>query len=195
MGDVLPPLPQPPALSLSQGSADGVLYCLRALNGTSVWQYRTNVWVVASPTRVLSLVYFAALNGYVYAVWADTGAVRVSQSQSRVRTSLQGNLPQCSTVLRVMRSSDASFVAPVFVPRPSSLQLAWRYRTLGPVWASPASASDGSAVYVGSADRFLYRLDGSTGRLVWSRAMGVEVRIRSGMVTLHIITHSLSSGV
>jgi hypothetical protein len=87
VGDVLPPSPAPPPFFLSQGSADGVLYCLRALNGTSVWQYRTNDWVVASPTRVLSLVYFAALNGYVYAVWADTGAVRVSQSQSRVRTS------------------------------------------------------------------------------------------------------------
>ena len=166
-----------------------MLYCLRALNGSLVWQHRTNDWVVASPVRFGNLIVFASLNSYVYAVWVDTGAVRAWTSLSltlspslplslspslplSLSPSLPLSLSLCLTCFVSARISLLVSFSVCIVTWPP--QLAWRYRTLGSVWASPAVSGDGK-VYVGSSDRFMYCLEGSTGRLLWSRSMGAEV--------------------
>ena len=54
-------------------------------------------------------------------------------------------------------------------------RLAWRFSTLGDIWAPPAFGLDGS-VYFGSADGTLYAVD-TNGSLRWSYDTGNEIRL------------------
>ena len=53
------------------------------------------------------------------------------------------------------------------VPR---LQAAWAHRTTQPIWSSPAVVTGG--IYVGSNDRSVYLLHGSSGRVIWRAEIG-----------------------
>lgn len=52
----------------------------------------------------------------------------------------------------------------------SRLRAVWTHRTGQPVWSSPAVITGG--VYVGSNDRHVYALHGSSGRVIWRTEIG-----------------------
>ena len=53
----------------------GVIYALRADNGTLVWHYPVNGTLFTDPVLVNTIVYIGAGNGIVYALRADNGAL------------------------------------------------------------------------------------------------------------------------
>jgi len=56
------------------------------------------------------------------------------------------------------------------------LEPKWTYPTLGPVRSTPAISDDGSTVYVGSDDGYLYAIDTVNGSLKWRSDTGGKVR-------------------
>lgn len=54
-------------------------------------------------------------------------------------------------------------------------RLKWSYTTGGPIGGSAALSADGSTLYVGSEDGYLYALDASNGSLRWRMPTGREI--------------------
>ncbi len=65
-----------------------------------------------------------------------------------------------------------------FVSLRSDGSLRWKTFTLGRVRSSPAIGPDG-AVYIGSDDTNLYKLDPGTGAILWKHRLGLLGLVRS----------------
>ena len=171
--------------TLSFGTEDGTVYGLRASDGFTRWRYKADGAVKGGLALDGDKLFFGDYAGKVHAIRAATGR-RVWEKDTRGgRFGLgAGNFYSTAAAAygRVYIGNTDGFVYS-FATRDGAL--AWRKRTGGFVYGSPAVAKvpgGKPTVYIGSYDKRFYALDARTGRERWSRR--AEGRISGGATVL-----------
>ncbi|MDQ3631566.1 MAG: PQQ-binding-like beta-propeller repeat protein, partial [Actinomycetota bacterium] len=171
--------------TLSFGSEDGTVYGLRASDGFTRWRFRADGAVKGGLALDGDKLFFGDYAGKVYAIRAATGR-RVWEKDTRgARFGLSaGNFYSTPAAAygRIYLGNTDGFVYS-FATRDGAL--AWRKRTGGFVYGSPAVArvpGGKPTVYIGSYDKRFYALDARTGRERWRRK--AEGRISGGATVL-----------
>jgi outer membrane protein assembly factor BamB/tRNA A-37 threonylcarbamoyl transferase component Bud32 len=138
------------------GTEEGDFYCLD-FRGQVKWTQRAKRAITSSPTVRDGIVYFASLDGMVYALEAASGWMvwRFRMGKGSISS------PAVDEKLLYIGSIDKH----IYAVDLKNGREAWRYRTDHQVNSSPVRYRD--AVYVGSADGCLYCLDAATGQLRW----------------------------
>ncbi|MCC6165920.1 MAG: PQQ-binding-like beta-propeller repeat protein [Caldilineaceae bacterium] len=139
------------------------LYALAADIGNEVWRFDTELPLGHSPTVVGDTLYVGGLDRRVYALNADTGALRW------VFEGAEGGFSTNPLVVEgkvLLGSRDGVFYA----LDQASGALVWRYPQtgnppLGPILYSAAYST--GKVYFAANDNYAYALDIGTGALVW----------------------------
>jgi len=157
-----------PALSNGKiyiGTADGPpgghgwgdIYCLDAMDGSTLWMFETGDWVESSPAVVDGRVYAGSNDNNVYCLDANDGT-------EIWRFSTSGDIVSSPAVAYgnvYVGSCDHTFYC---LDAETGVEK-WSYQTENIILDSPAVA-DGK-VYIGSHDLRLYCLNAMTGRAVW----------------------------
>jgi len=171
--------------TLSFGTEDGTVYGLRASDGFTRWRYKAPGAVKGALALDGDKLFFGDYAGRVHAIRAATGR-RVWEkgtSGARFGTS-SGNFYSTPAAAygRIYIGSTDGFVYS-YATRDGAL--AWRKRTGGFVYGSPAVAKvpgGKPTVYIGSYDKRFYALDARTGRERWSRR--AEGRVSGGATVI-----------
>ncbi len=163
------------------GSADGSVYAFDVESGRRAWRFDTfgrtldsdtfgfdRKTVQSSPAVADGLVYVGARDGFLYAIDADSGAMRWRFDH---QVSWVNSSPAVAGGLVFDGSSDGHFVQAVDAV---SGRERWRFTTPASVWSSPAVA--GGVVYVGDGAGDLLALDAQRGDTLWSFRAGGGVR-------------------
>ncbi len=171
--------------TLSFGTEDGTVYGLRASDGFTRWRYQADGAVKGGLALDGDKLFFGDYGGRVHAIRAATGR-RVWKRDTRGgRFGLKsGNFYSTPAAAygRIYIGNTDGFVYS-FATQDGAL--AWRKRTGGYVYGSPAVArvpGGRPTVYIGSYDKRFYALDARTGRERWSRK--AEGRISGGATVL-----------
>src|SRR5215208_1255769 len=151
------------------GSENGTVYAYGARRGRKVWTYHASGAVKGALAYSNGNLYFGDYSGQVTAVRAKDGRRVWSTGTSGRAFNRSGRFYSTPAVKfgRVYLGNTDSFVYS-FVAK--SGQLAWRHKTGGYVYASPAVASVprlGPTVFVGSFDGDFYALDARGGGVRW----------------------------
>ncbi|HZT54497.1 MAG TPA: PQQ-binding-like beta-propeller repeat protein [Gaiellaceae bacterium] len=146
------------------GDAEGNVYCLRPLDGSTVWTFHAGGAVKGGLAYDRGLVFFGSYDGDLYALRASDGAL-VWRAQSD-RDLLGGHGTFYSTpAVAYSRVYLGSTDGRVYSFGERSGKLRWSYATGGYVYGSPAVWE--GRVFVGSYDHTFYALDAATGTLLW----------------------------
>ncbi len=142
--------------ALFVGAESGDFYSID-FRGDVKWRFKAKRAVTSSPLVKDAYVYFASLDGQVYALEANTGWMvwRFRMGKGAISS------PAIADKLLFIGSTDGHIYA---IDIHSGREV-WRYRTEHQVNSSPAIYRD--ALYVGSVDGALYCLEYKTGRLRW----------------------------
>ena len=136
------------------------LYALDSDTGAEKWIYPTELPLGHSPTIVDGVAYVGGFDQYLHAIDAFTGA---PLWQFKGGAGFQTN-PLVVNGIAYVGNRDGVFYA-VHTVGPKMGQLAWSYKTGGPVLFSAAYKN--GTVYFASQDSYAYALNASTGDLVW----------------------------
>jgi outer membrane protein assembly factor BamB len=140
------------------------LYALDASTGAEKWVYETELPLGHSPTIVDGVAYVGGFDHKLHAVDAYTG-------QSLWKFSAGAGFDTNPLVVDSMifaGNRDGYFYA-IYANGPLEGQLAWKYKTNGPIHYS-AAYRDG-VVYFASDDSRAYALNAGSGQLVWKSAV------------------------
>jgi outer membrane protein assembly factor BamB len=160
------------------GSEDGTVYALRASDGALRWRYKASGAVKGGLALKDGKLFFGDYGGKVQAIrQADGHRLWQSNSAGSALGLRAGRFYSTAAVAygRVYIGSLDGFVYS-FAARNG--KLAWRHKTGGFVYSSPAVASVGAAgptVYIGSYDGKLYALNAQSGRVRWTRNSGGRI--------------------
>jgi outer membrane protein assembly factor BamB len=160
------------------GSEDGTVYALRASDGAVRWRYRAAGAVKGGLALKDGKLFFGDYGGKVQSIrQADGHRLWRSNSAGSALGLRAGRFYSTPAVAygRVYVGSLDGFVYS-FAARNG--RLAWRHRTGGFVYSSPAVAAVdgvGPTVYVGSYDGKLYALNAQSGRVRWTRDSGGKI--------------------
>lgn len=139
------------------GTQDGKIYCLDAGNGNACFTpYQTGGWVYSSPAigkdkDLNDIVVVGSDDGFVYALYADTGALKWKfQTGASVRSS-----PAIAYDRVLFGSGDGNFYV---VDLNTGVEV-YRYNAGSPVHSSPAIAN--GSVYFGDNNGKFYALKSS----------------------------------
>ncbi|HZT84373.1 MAG TPA: PQQ-binding-like beta-propeller repeat protein [Gaiellaceae bacterium] len=142
----------------------GRVYCLRAVDGRTLWTYQAGGAVKGAITYDRGRVFFGSYDGRLYALRASDGKL-IWRAQSN-RDWLGGHGQFYSTPsVAYSRVYLGSTDGHVYSFGERSGKLRWSYRTGGFVYGSPAIWRH--RVLVGSYDHYFYALDAATGTLLW----------------------------
>jgi outer membrane protein assembly factor BamB len=159
------------------GSEDGTVYALRASDGAVRWRYKASGAVKGGLALKDGKLFFGDYGGKVQAIrQADGHRLWRSNSAGSTLGLRAGRFYSTAAVAygRVYIGSLDGFVYS-FAARNG--KLAWRHKTGGFVYSSPAVASVGGVptVYIGSYDGKLYALNAQSGRVRWARNSGGRI--------------------
>jgi outer membrane protein assembly factor BamB len=160
------------------GSEDGTVYALRASDGAVRWRYKAAGAVKAGLALADGKLFFGDYGGKVQAIrQADGHRVWQVNGAGRALGLRRGRFYSTPAVAygRVYVGGLDGFVYS-FAARNG--KLAWRHRTGGFVYSSPAVASVagvGPTVYIGSYDGKLYALNARSGKVRWARKSGGKI--------------------
>jgi outer membrane protein assembly factor BamB len=160
------------------GSEDGTVYALRASDGAVRWRYKAAGAVKAGLALADGKLFFGDYGGKVQAIrQADGHRVWQVNGAGRALGLRSGRFYSTPAVAygRVYVGGLDGFVYS-FAARNG--KLAWRHRTGGFVYSSPAVASVdgvGPTVYIGSYDGKLYALNARSGKVRWARKSGGKI--------------------
>ncbi len=139
------------------------LYALNAADGATQWVYPTELPIGHSPTIYNGVAYAGSFDHKIHAIDAITGAgLWTFEAGAGFHTS-----PLIAEGKLFAGSRDGYFYA-IHIEGPDTGQLAWKYKTGGPILYS-AAYKDGD-VFFASNDSRAYALDAATGGLVWQSA-------------------------
>jgi outer membrane protein assembly factor BamB len=179
------------------GDAEGNVYCLRTVDGRTVWSFHADGAVKGALAFDRGRLFFGAYDGHLYALRASDGKEVWRASSARDWFGRHGNFYSTPAVAHsrvYLGSTDGH----VYSFGEQSGKLRWSYRTGGFVYGSPAIWE--RHVFVGSYDRWFYALDAATGALLWKfRANGPisgSATVVDGIVyfaTLHRRTYGLDA--
>jgi len=160
------------------GSEDGTVYALRASDGAIRWRYKASGAVKGALALKDGKLFFGDYGGKVQAIRQADGhrlwRSNAAGSALGLRTGRFYSTPAVAYGRVYIGSLDGfvySFAA-------SNGRLAWRHKTGGFVYSSPAVASVGATgptVYIGSYDGKLYALNARSGRVRWTRTSGGKI--------------------
>ncbi len=175
------------------GSNDGILYAIKAADGTLAWKFKANLGISSSPAVDNGVVYFNSVDGYIYAVTADTGQLKWKfRTEGERRFAAPGihGIPPSHEMMPdpfdVFLSSPVVVNGRVYIGSgdhnvyaidAATGTLAWKFTTGDVVHASPAVV-DG-VVYIGSWDRYFYALDAAAGTMKWKFETGDDQKIHN----------------
>jgi outer membrane protein assembly factor BamB len=146
------------------GDTEGNVYCLKTLDGSTVWTYHADGAVKGAVAYDRGRLFFGAYDGRLYALRASDGKLLWRSSSDRDMFGGHGTFYSTPAVAysRVyLGSTDGR----VYSFGEQSGGLRWTYVTGGYVYGSPAVWR--SRVFVGSYDHTFYALDAATGALLW----------------------------
>jgi outer membrane protein assembly factor BamB len=160
------------------GSEDGTVYALRASDGAVRWRYRASGAVKGGLALKDGKLFFGDYGGKVQAI-RQTDGRRVWQATSAgTRFGLRAGRFYSTPAVAYGRVYIGSLDGFVYSFAASNGHLAWRHKTGGFVYSSPAVASIGATgptVYIGSYDGKLYALDAQSGKVRWARNSGGKI--------------------
>ena len=160
------------------GSEDGTVYALRASDGAVRWRYRASGAVKGGLALKDGKLFFGDYGGKVQAI-RQTDGRRVWQATSAgTRFGLRAGRFYSTPAVAYGRVYIGSLDGFVYSFAASNGHLAWRHKTGGFVYSSPAVASVGATgptVYIGSYDGKLYALDARSGKVRWARNSGGKI--------------------
>jgi outer membrane protein assembly factor BamB len=181
------------------GSFDGRVYCFELATGARKWRFDTQGATLnsgdfgydrrsiqSSPAVANGTVYIGARDGFLYALYAGTGALRWRFDH---KISWVNSSPAVADAVVFAGSSDGHFLQAV---SDSGREL-WRAPTGTLVWSSPAVA--GSVVYVGDGGGRLSAFDRTSGALLWSFRPSASVYSSPAVSGEYVVVGSSDGGV
>ena len=160
------------------GSEDGTVYALRASDGAIRWRYKASGAVKGGLALQDGKLFFGDYGGKMQAIRQADGQ-RVWQANSAgSRLGLQAGRFYSTPAVAYGRAYIGSLDGFVYSFAASNGRLAWRHKTGGFVYSSPAVASVGATgptVYIGSYDGKLYALNARSGKVRWTRNTGGKI--------------------
>jgi outer membrane protein assembly factor BamB len=146
------------------GDYAGRVYCLRGVDGKTVWTFRAGGDVKGAIAYDRGRIFFGAYDGRLYALRASDGKLIWRGESNRDWFGGHGQFYSTPSVAysRVYLGSTDGHV---YSFGEQSGKLRWSYDTGGFVYGSPAIWR--RRVFVGSYDHTFYALDAATGALVW----------------------------
>jgi outer membrane protein assembly factor BamB len=146
------------------GDYAGRVYCLRGVDGKTVWTFRAGGDVKGAIAYDRGRIFFGAYDGRLYALRASDGKLIWRGESNRDWFGGHGQFYSTPSVAysRVYLGSTDGHV---YSFGEQSGKLRWSYDTGGFVYGSPAIWR--RRVFVGSYDHKFYALDAATGALVW----------------------------
>ena len=167
------------------GTEDGTVYSLRTSDGAVRWKARAAGAVKGALALDGGKLYFGDYGGKVHAIRRSNGSKvwETSPSSGGPLGIGDGNF-YSSAAIRYGRVYIGSTNGDVYSFSSADGKLAWRHRTGGFVYASPAVGQvpgGKPTVYIGSYDGRFYALDARTGDPRWIRALGQKI---SGAATV-----------
>jgi outer membrane protein assembly factor BamB len=179
------------------GDAEGNVYCLRTVDGKTVWTFHAGGAVKGAIAFDRGHIFFGAYDGRLYALRATDGKPIWRAQSARDWFGRHGTFYSTPAVAysRVYLGSTDGHVYS-FGERSGKLR--WSYRTGGFVYGSPAVWS--GRVFVGSYDDTFYALNAATGAVVWkfhaNGPISGSATVVDGIVyfaTLHRRTYGLDT--
>lgn len=146
---------------------DGVSRCLRAMDGTEVWNHESRDYINGSPAVLAGgLVAFGGCDSRIHVIrLKDGGAV--------------GELATDAQIIRSLTTWDGTvygvnYANQLLAADVTANQLAWTYEDDGAQFLS-SPAVDAARIYVGSRDKHLHAVDRLSGKPVWKFKTGGRV--------------------
>lgn len=130
------------------GSFDGYLYALDANSGFTLWRFRTNGPVVATPYVTADTVYIASTDGIVYAINVDTGKERW---QFATEKPIVGS-PIVHGAMVYIGGTDNNF----YCLDVKTGKMLWKYKTNGQITSTPVAGEN--VIIFGSMDHTVYAM-------------------------------------
>jgi outer membrane protein assembly factor BamB len=166
------------------GSENGTVYALSARDGAVRWRYRASGAVKGALALSDDKLFLGDYGGRVHAIRRADGrrvwSVGTSGGTLGLRSGNFYSSPAVANGRVVIGNTDGY----VYSFSARNGRLAWRKRTGGYVYASPAVAAPPGGrptVYVGSYDGSFYALDARSGGVRWRRPLGRKI---SGAATV-----------
>jgi outer membrane protein assembly factor BamB len=160
------------------GSEDGTVYALRASDGAVRWRYKAAGAVKGGLALKDGKLFFGDYGGKVQAIrQADGHRLWRSNSAGSV-LGLRAGRFYATPAVAYARVYIGSLDGFVYSFAASNGRLAWRHKTGGYVYSSPAVASVdgvGPTVYIGSYDGKVYALNAQSGKVRWTRKSGGKI--------------------
>jgi outer membrane protein assembly factor BamB len=152
------------------GDAEGNVYCLKTVDGSTVWTFHAGGAVKGALAYDDGRVFFGSYDGDLYALRASDGKLVWRAQSNRDWFGNHGTFYSTPAVAysRVYLGSTDGHVYS-FGERSGKLR--WSYRTGGFVYGSPAVWR--GRIFVGSYSEYFYAFDAATGAVLWKfRANG-----------------------
>lgn len=158
------------------------LYALDASNGAQKWVYPTEMPLGHSPTIYNGVAYVGGFDHKLHAIAADPDVstlplARDSQGRDvRINTKVlwtfeatQGfdTNPLVVNDIVYAGNRDGYMYAVYSNDHPKRGQLAWKFKTDGPIHFSAAASNDQQTIYFAADDSYAYALAAQTGVLIW----------------------------
>ncbi len=152
------------------GDAEGTVYCLRPVDGSTLWTFHAGGAVKGGIAYDRGRLFVGSYDGDLYALRASDGALLWRAESDRDWLGGHGafySTPAVAYSRVYLGSTDGR----VYSFGERSGKLRWSYATGGYVYGSPAVWH--GLVFVGSYDHTFYALDAATGAVRWTfRANG-----------------------
>ena len=146
------------------GDAEGNVYCLKTVDGSTVWTFHAGGAVKGALAYDRGRLFFGAYDGRLYSLRATDGKLLWRAASNRTWFGGHGNFYSTPAVAysRVYLGSTDGHV---YSFGEHSGKLRWTHGTGGYVYGSPAVWRH--RVYVGSYDHNFYAFDAATGDVLW----------------------------
>ena len=146
------------------GDAEGSVYCLRTVDGRTVWSFRAGGAVKGALAYNRGRLFFGAYDGRLYSLDAATGKLLWRAQSNRDWFGRHGQFYSTPAVAysRVYLGSTDGHV---YSFGEKTGKLRWSHGTGGYVYGSPAVWS--GRIFVGSYDHNFYAFDAATGSVLW----------------------------
>ena len=160
------------------GTENGTVYALRARDGAVRWTYKASGAVKGALALDRGRLIFGDYGGHVQAIRQRDGSRLWSTSSAGSALGLRAGRFYSTPAVAYGRVYIGSLDGFVYSFSATNGKLAWRHKTGGFVYSSPAVGNPpgtGPSVYIGSYDGKLYAFDARSGKVRWTHRAGGKI--------------------